>query len=67
MQDRCNMTKASERGKVWYGAIAFWVVIVALLAARVMLLDTEKLKSYMAGAVDERSVPESAPTLVRRI
>lgn len=59
------MNRASERGKVWYGAMAFWVVVVALLAARVVLLDTAKLKSYMAGAADGtvRSVPASPSTL----
>jgi hypothetical protein len=56
-----DMSGTSERGKVWYGAMAFWVVVVALLAARVMLLDTETLKFYMAGAVNERSVPAGSP------
>jgi hypothetical protein len=37
-----------ERGKVWYGAVAFWAVVVALLAARVMLLDVDTLRSYAA-------------------
>ncbi|UTD30039.1 hypothetical protein [Bradyrhizobium sp. WD16] len=57
------MNRAGERGKIWYGAVAFWVVVVALLAARVLLLDTAKLKSYMAGAVHEPSAPPSPPTL----
>ncbi len=42
------MSMASERSKVWYGAMAFWVAIAVLLAARILLLDTQTLKSYMA-------------------
>jgi len=47
-----------ERGKVWYGAVAFWAVVVALLAARVMLLDVDTLRAYagVAQSAGETSV-----------
>lgn len=42
------MKMANERSRVWYGAMAFWVTVGVLLAARILLLDTQTLKSYMA-------------------
>jgi hypothetical protein len=42
----------AERGRVWYGAVAFWAVVVCLLTARVMLLDIETLRSYAAKPAD---------------
>ena len=32
-----------ERDRVWYGAVAFWILVAGLMTARVMLVDVGKL------------------------
>jgi hypothetical protein len=36
---------AGERGKIFYGAVAFWIVVAGLLTARVLLLDMDKVRA----------------------
>jgi hypothetical protein len=50
------MTEGKTR--MWYGALAFWLVIACVLVARIMLLDPSKLHpGYAVSASD-------APTFV---
>jgi hypothetical protein len=52
---RSRMTEGKAR--MWYGALAFWLVVACLLVARIILLDPSKLHpSYAVSASD-------APTL----
>jgi hypothetical protein len=45
------MTEGKTR--MWYGALAFWLVVACLLVARIMLLDPSKLHpSYAISASD---------------
>jgi hypothetical protein len=49
------MTEGKTR--MWYGALAFWLLVACLLVARIMLLDPSKLHpGYAVSASD-------APTL----
>ena len=52
---RSRMTEGKTR--MWYGALAFWLVVAGLLAARIMLLDPTKLhQGYAISASDARTL-----------
>jgi hypothetical protein len=56
MLGRSRMTESKTR--MWYGTLAFWLVVACLLAARIILFEPNKLhEGYAASASD-------APTLV---
>jgi hypothetical protein len=50
-----------ERGRIWYGAVAFWIVVAGLMTARVMLLDLDKIHSQ--NAVSEATSASAAGML----
>jgi hypothetical protein len=38
---------------MWYGALAFWLVVACLLAARIILFDPTKLHQGYAASASE--------------
>jgi hypothetical protein len=49
------MTEGKTR--MWYGALAFWLVVACLLGARIMLLDPAKLhQGYAVSTSDARTL-----------
>lgn len=47
-----------EARKVWYGTLAFWVVVAGLITARVVLLDPSQMRPF-----DARIAAQSTTTL----
>jgi hypothetical protein len=41
--EKITIDSANDRRGLWYGALAFWIVVACIIAARVAFLDPSKI------------------------
>ncbi|MGO9357607.1 MAG: hypothetical protein ACLP1D_08005 [Xanthobacteraceae bacterium] len=56
--------RRGEQRKIRYGAMAFWVVVAALMIARVLLLDVSKIRPGQGSALS--SIPTAGTSTAAR-
>jgi hypothetical protein len=56
--------RLGEQQKIRYGAMAFWVLVAALMIARVLLLDVSKIRPGQGSALS--SVPTADTSTAAR-
>jgi hypothetical protein len=56
-----------ERNKVRYAAMAFWTIVVVLMAARVLLLDVSKIRPGQGSALSPKPSIDTAAETTRKV
>ena len=61
--EKIAIESANDRRGLWYGALAFWIVVTCIIVARILLLDPNRIHpaaaasathSTLAGATDAK-------------
>ena len=59
--ERTAIDAAPDKRGIWYGALAFWIVVAFLITARVMLLDVNKNQPASAQSVHQSVLVDAQP------
>jgi hypothetical protein len=61
--EKITIDSAKDRRGLWYGALAFWIVIVCIVAARVAFLDPSRIHPATASSATHSTVAGASNAL----
>jgi hypothetical protein len=59
--EKMAIESASDRRGLWYGALAFWIVVTCIIVARILLLDPNRIHPAAAASATH-SMQTGAPS-----
>lgn len=63
--EKIAIDSAKDRRGLWYGALAFWIVVACIIAARVAFLDPSTIRPATATSATPSVLAGGAPGVAR--
>jgi hypothetical protein len=61
--EKITIDSAKDRRGLWYGALAFWIVVTCIIAARVVFLDPGRIHPATASSATHSTVAGASNAL----
>lgn len=63
--EKITINSANDRRGLWYGALAFWIVVTCIIAARVAFLDPSRIHPATASSAAHSTLAGGATSASR--